>query len=545
MHLNGRPADSADARFVRTCTSLAVAFFVVGLVSRVAPLFDAGGRMLRQFPTEDGYLSLTIARNLALGRGMSVSEGLIPTNGTQPLVTLIWAGFFRLFGGSREAGVLSAQVFQVVISVLAAALIYRLGREVIGHTPRARSLALVGAAIWFAWPVALPHTMNCLETGLYALAAAAVALCFLRLNASEGAWSTRSALAFGALLGTTFLVRNDAVFLCAAFAVAHVAISRGVPLSRRVVEVALSGTATGIVAAPWLLYNVTHFGHPVPISGQSEAMGSHFGLNLRPLFVTLAEYLSGLPIPMSVEKHAVVPVGGLALALGATVILVRVLRGSASTSTKQLTLLGLTYGTLLCAYYGLFFGAAWFLPRYLLPLSPFIVVLWLGIASSQLHRLRGLALGTAAAGLAVVSLVFARLDYRFYENGRTHMHFQVVEWVNEHVPQASWVAAIQSGTLGFFHERTINLDGKVSPEALAARRAHRTPEYAVGKNVDFIVDWEGFAPWIALPALRSFELLVHDPVANLAVLRRKGAPTLAESRVEAHGAGTPSVGAPP
>src|SRR5262249_10342240 len=63
----------------------------VGLVSRVVPLLNSGGRLLRQFPSEDGYLMLTIARNIALGHGMSVANGTIPTNGTQPLATLLWA----------------------------------------------------------------------------------------------------------------------------------------------------------------------------------------------------------------------------------------------------------------------------------------------------------------------------------------------------------------------------------------------------------------------------------------------------------------------
>ena len=49
--------------------------------------------MLRQWPTEDGYLMLTIARNMALGNGMSTADGELPTNGTQPLATTIWVSY--------------------------------------------------------------------------------------------------------------------------------------------------------------------------------------------------------------------------------------------------------------------------------------------------------------------------------------------------------------------------------------------------------------------------------------------------------------------
>lgn len=108
------------------------------------------------------------------------------------------------------------------------------------------------------------------------------------------------------------------------------------------------------------------------------------------------------------------------------------------------------------------------------------------------------------------------------------MHFQVVEWVSANVPDTAWVAAVQSGTLGYFHDRTINLDGKVNPEALRARRfsAHSggIPHYVLEKRVDYLIDWVGLAAWADLPALRGkFTLLVADPdrgQRGLAVLTR-------------------------
>src|SRR5262245_61884697 len=108
----------------------AALLLLTGLVARIAPLFDAGGRLFRQFPSEDGYLMLTIARNIALGHGMSVSDGLQPTNGTQPLVTLLWAGLFWLAGADRRAGVLSILVVEVLFACAAVALLWVLARRV-------------------------------------------------------------------------------------------------------------------------------------------------------------------------------------------------------------------------------------------------------------------------------------------------------------------------------------------------------------------------------------------------------------------------------
>jgi hypothetical protein len=137
-------------------------------------------------------------------------------------------------------------------------------------------------------------------------------------------------------------------------------------------------------------------------------------------------------------------------------------------------------------------------------------------------RERGLA---AAAAAALTAMLALGLNLRLYLLGSEHEHFQVVEWVEANVPKETWVGAIQTGTLGFFHERTINLDGKVNPEALQARKEERIPEYVLERDVQFLVDWQAIARWMDLPDFaENFELIVNDPDRNLAVLKRHGAP---------------------
>src|SRR5687767_55155 len=92
--------------------AMVVVLFVIGFIARVLPLLNLEGRLLQMYPTEDGYLMLTIARNLAVGKGFSVADGTIPTNGTQPLTTLLWAACFFLSSGHKTAGVLLAQILQ-------------------------------------------------------------------------------------------------------------------------------------------------------------------------------------------------------------------------------------------------------------------------------------------------------------------------------------------------------------------------------------------------------------------------------------------------
>src|SRR5512140_2599839 len=139
----------------------------IGLSARILPLFNWNGRLLQQFPTEDGYLMMTVARNIALGRGMSTSQGLLPTNGTQPAFNFIEAWCFWMVGGDRQAGVLVIQLVQLALAMLAAALLFMMGRRILRARVWGESAAMLAAAIWFASSNVVPHTMNCLETGLY------------------------------------------------------------------------------------------------------------------------------------------------------------------------------------------------------------------------------------------------------------------------------------------------------------------------------------------------------------------------------------------
>jgi hypothetical protein len=112
--------------------------------------------------------------------------------------------------------------------------------------------------------------------------------------------------------------------------------------------------------------------------------------------------------------------------------------------------------------------------------------------------------------------------------------------VRENVGDEVWVGAIQSGTLGYFHDRTINLDGKVNPLALEARKQNRVPEYVAESNIQHLVDWTGITAWMSLPPIASsFELTVSDDLLNLGVLKRRAAGSVGgQEGVEVVGSGS-------
>ncbi|MBV8268954.1 MAG: hypothetical protein JO252_21725, partial [Planctomycetaceae bacterium] len=352
------------------------ALVVVGLASRIAPLLNLGGRLLRQFASEDGYLMMTIARNIALGRGMSVSEGTIATNGTQPLATLIWAACFRLVGGDKVSGVALVQWFSVLVAALAAWSLYRVGRMVLRDQPWGRPVAALAASAWFASHLNVGHSMNCLETGLYTLVMIGGVGLFVHWTGSgRQDWPLNRCVLLGLVLGVAFWARNDAVFLVAAACLTRVSSGLdGNPplLRRRVLETFVFGAVSVLVATPWLVNNIVRFGHLMPISGIAESANSRFAENLHRVPTKLMEYLSVIvSIPESIETRRPVLLVCSLLMSAALTLWVLTWRRASGPARAALLLVGL-YTLFLSAYYGLFFGATHFMSRYLMPVSPFL-----------------------------------------------------------------------------------------------------------------------------------------------------------------------------
>ena len=531
-------ARAASGRCVRAVTWLFGFAIVLATLVRIAPLLEGGARLQRQCITEDGYLMLTIARNIALGNGFSIADGAIATNGTQPLSTVLFAACYAMVGGDRLRGLYPVVGLQIALAMLTALALYYCMRHYLYRGPRAVTVACLAAALWFISPSSLYHSQNGLETGLYALMV--LVSCALydawfgngrrrerdfdnEPHATPPASSFRGGrcLALGAVLGLTFLTRNDAVFLIAGLLAVHLV--RGWRQKRRQTAFAQSfiiGAVSVLVASPWLYYNVRRFGHLGAVSGRAESFRAEFADNFPHALVALVENATVvLRIPGIWERSGVVQwaCGGLLLAAAVAAWLGR--RWLARSFSPGVGVLA-TFLLGVIVYYALFFGMPGFLGRYFFS----VVTLAAMILAAGLGRLlvECVRRPWIAGAIAIVVLPALLLDVRIYRHGKLHPHTQVIEWVAANVPDEAWVGATQTGTLGYYHDRTINLDGKVNPYAFAARQEGRIGEYAMEVGVAYIVDWAGHAKWASLPAFSAnYELILVDEQRNLAVLKRR------------------------
>lgn len=509
-----------------------IAILAVGLLTRLSPLLDVEGRLFWQFMTEDGYLMQTVARNMAIGLGMSVSEGTMPTNGVQPLATFLFAGLHWLAGGERYASIALVTLASATIAAGGAYFLSRLASALLVEVKGGEILARIIAAVWFTGSLTTAHSMNGLETGLYALVLLATLLFYVeRLGGTGDAPRFGASIALGLLLGVTFLARNDAVFFIASLLLAHLCVG---DLARhrvqnRFMECLVAGSLSVVVALPWLVNNYRLFGSLVPISGISQSFAAAFGENLLLVPANLVEAsLPFLAIPRRLEDNVLVALVSVLLIAGVLASLWQTwARGNEV--NRRIYVAMVLFGVGLAGYYGLFFGAAHFISRYLSILSPFlwfatalVGFFWLTHLLGDGQRIRW-AVAAAVPCLLVYSVV---LGAYAYANGRTHMHKQVVDWVSANVPPGQWVGAVQTGTLGYFYDRTLNLDGKVNPDVLRSLlRDGHSLEYVSDSPIRFIVDWVGMADWVRHPKANrfksQFEVVVRDNANNLAVLRRK------------------------
>src|SRR5262249_40404689 len=162
---------------------------------------------------EDGFYSLSVARNIALGRGVTV-DGVAPTNGFQPLFTFLTVPAFLAAAADRYEAVRLVLALHWVFYVGTAAVLGLVAARLSADRGPAPKTAISSAPafLYLANPLVFQAHFNGLETGCVLFWYAAVCLYAQRADLS----APRPLATLGLLLGLTVLARIDAVFFVGA-----------------------------------------------------------------------------------------------------------------------------------------------------------------------------------------------------------------------------------------------------------------------------------------------------------------------------------------
>ncbi len=451
------------------------------LLLQASLLFRPDLRTLDRPLTEDGYYALTIARNIAHGLG-ATADGVRATNGFQPLFTLLTVPLFWLTRG-LFAPLRGLLLLHLVVQWATARVLASVAREAargiaapVSPEESERRARAIGELTAFLYLVAVNTFLqhwNGLETGFVLFLLAVAWRADQRLGDQGG---LRGAVTLGITLGLCVLARIDTALLVAVVCLAEWAGSRGRAGSpRRALAI---GAAAFAISLPWWLYNFVGFGSLMPTSGSAQQEFAVSGERIgRMITAVLADALPwiyarrGGDVAWDVLRIAVL--APIAWLVARTVRDARAGAPSApgDDAIARTTRFGgrmIAFAAVLAAWYCASSWASHFYVRYLAPLIP-VATLAAAFAAWRLTRGRT---GPVAAACAALVLAFAFVVVALHQGrvfGRNDFYAEQLALVRRHVPDAEWVASGQTGTLGYFRDHVLNLDGKVNPEAFAAR----------------------------------------------------------------------------
>jgi hypothetical protein len=525
-----RPAAAPEAGIGRALRRPAVVVpAAISVVAAVALLLAPGDDLARTLPVEDAYYALSVARQAAIGGGITI-DGETATNGFQPLWVALNVPLYALVDGDRIAGLRLSQVFSTLLWLAFAALLATYARDLARRHGLAGGVAAAAAAIVAIGSVSVLRLFrNGLETGLMLVLLVAAVILLDRWTS----WTPRRVALAGVLLGALAWARLDAAMFAVAFAAValwrsrRAAPRRGDGGTRRSGSLSTGGgtrrsggllprpsrgavaplaacALAALVLVPWLAYNVALDGSPMPSGGQAQARAHNLPHNVDSALRavgswTLAPVLRASMHTRNVPWVELAAAAGIALALLAVVFVRRGRRDPLGAGTVALAL----YVGFLIAWYVLAFGAWWFLDRYLAPVLV-LALPWLACALERFARdrrwpLPALATVVVAANVPLLALLVSSPNWPPPEwssrssNLGSHLnlnHVFQLAWTREHVLPGCRVGAFESGTLGYFRDDVVNLDGKVNPDALQAKLDRRSPEYVERAGIDVLIDIE-------------------------------------------------------
>ncbi len=472
----------------------------------------AAGPLFAMPVAEDGWYALSVARNVAHGLGVTI-DGTVWTNGFQPLFTFLEAAVFALAGSDSELGLRFFFVLAALVHGAGALLVASLARDA---WDGARDERLLAGALAFAGYLAAIKAFNDFYTGLETGLQLALYAAVWRLYTRPWRHLLGDRFAMGVLLGALVLARIDAAVFVAAFCLGELWRFRATFWAAFARCLVVGGTSV-LVSSPWWLYNAIAFGHPMPISGfaqQSFELSAERTLTALWALRTVAVpwIFAGAYEDWWSDAARVLALAGFVwLALS---VRRRELVGPLEPESRAFVAILLAAYAALVGYYWLTFFADWFYIRYFAPLSLLAFVLVPAMAARALPRVAP-ALVAVAAGVTAMLLVMAWRGEGLF--GRS-AHDTQVNLVATNIPPEDYVAAGQSGTLGFRRARVVNVDGKVNAEALKWRG--RMWEYLDARDIRWFADSTWYVElYLGLePETHGWHLVAQD--GDFVVYRR-------------------------
>jgi Dolichyl-phosphate-mannose-protein mannosyltransferase len=492
---------------------------LAGLAVRIGAWFYFGIHALQLVTThlpDDALYYFTIASNFAHGYGISF-DTIHPTNGMHPLWLMLITPIFTL-GFAKWGFIHVVLLFQSVLDTIIIWLIGSTIYDVLDNASESnRKTAAASAALIYALSsLVIIRSINGLETTLTAL----LFILWFRAYMQTASGLLKDWIIPGIVTGLLMLSRTDSFIVLLPLAL-YTFVTRA-KLEWKSMLVAL--VLACIVIAPWLFWNIAHFGTIIQSSAEAVPM-----LAMRKYEVL---YGSGKYWHFGIEaaRNAIKPFWyaafGLPLLTIGYAIIAR--RKNLSPTERGIYLL-IAGGVLLLIVHSFFRG--FIRDWYILELLPLFLI-GFGISmgmNAGTTEARASGRFTLAAIVIIFQLILFRQPQYESQSQLLTLGLPTVEKLTEH----SKVASFNSGYYGYFTNNPgniVNIDGVVNSDALAALKVGRIGEYLDKDSVSYILDFQGdFGGYINLFDHHMMDGFVRDSLFGnpsggndaLALYRRK------------------------
>jgi hypothetical protein len=468
---------------------LTVIVFISHLALAFRPLWQLATRPF----IDDAFYVFTISKNIAAGNGITI-DGTHLTNGFQPLITFLYVPIFWIANSDTVALRLVFIIIAITDSVtilFLAKLIRSIQKKPASVSmPMALRPPMFAALCWGLLHTVTLHTMNGLETGLYALLIIANTYTYYRLS-HQAKPSLSSWIGFGVLLGITILTRIDSVFLVISIGIVEI-YRQGRKGIRSAMVIAITAF---LISTPWWTYNYFVFGSIMPQSGQAESIGNSIGMNLGFAATDLASISTVAFFFSPYGANSWAQYGWFLLMLSIIVIIVSKLHALRYLKTEidsSSILPLLLFAVAIIGFYTFLFRAPYFLSRYFMPFRIFWIILIASLMPllyqqyKSYLRIRKQLLTLCIGIIGCAAITFNGYGYIHHFFSKPAFLYQAAEWAQQH-PNAR-IGMAQTGITGFFSSNVTNLDGKVNIDALRSMQHSEIGEYVKEKEFDYIAD---------------------------------------------------------
>lgn len=462
--------------------------------------------------TEDGFYALSVAWHSSNSHWSTI-DGENLTNGYQPLQVGIYSFLFS-FTDNKFTGLRIIFLFEWLVWICTAFLFGILLERLAGSFGESWTRWL-GFLIWISAVHLFRQHFNGLETGLL--------LCLylgtVNILANENETGKANPMLAGILFGVLFLARIDSAFFFIAWL-----LFRSIPFQKKVLkENVISLVLFALFAMPWLIFNQLYFGSFIPTSGMAQTelafKPERFGVMISALGQVLFPHFYGWKL-----EHEIIGWADALrwiLVLGLVYWIIRT-RNSQLILRDKWRVIGLSFGLAglgWMLFYGISSDAWYFYSRYLIPLSiPALGALGLWI--NAIFRRFWIFRAFVTPLFIFPSVILTWMMFKGSAIGGNPHYRQQLPLILQNVPEGERVGAPQSGTIGFFRDGIVNLDGKVNREAMKAGSEGKVGDYLISNHVRWFCDnEEQAAAYLGWPDQPSSGWVLVDRKGDFVLLR--------------------------